>query len=91
MACWRCEKCGATNCDTDVCTRCGYDFSGSCNQSNGLTEGSVKDQPRYNVVSARLDDDEWCKLHDLRGSEPQSEFVRVAVLERMERLERGQA
>ena len=21
-ACWRCEKCGATNCDTDICVTC---------------------------------------------------------------------
>lgn len=27
MACWRCDRCGATNCDIDFCTTCGKDFA----------------------------------------------------------------
>jgi len=49
--------------------------------------GKMVESPRYNVVSARLDDDEWCQLQDIRGEVSQSDFVRQAVLEKIQKEE----
>jgi len=47
--------------------------------------GKMIENPRYNVVSARLTDDEKARLNKVRGRMAQSEFARTAVLEKMER------
>jgi hypothetical protein len=49
----------------------------------------VIDNPRYNVVSARLSDAEKQCLETVRGSMPQSDFARAAILEKIERDRSG--
>ena len=43
------------------------------------------DNPRYNVVSARLSDEEKQLLDEARGRIAQSDFARTAILEKIER------
>lgn len=49
--------------------------------------GRMKENPRYNVISLRVSDEELESIEKLSGNNPRSEFLLAAVVEKIQREE----
>lgn len=49
--------------------------------------GKMKENPRYNVISVRVTDEELKDINEARGIECKSQFILAAITEKIERIE----